>query len=486
LLGKRLAGANLCLYRNGSDGQGLIQVSATGDFRLITKASQLAPIIIDSLALQVTKEGKIIGELPAATHLNAMLFAEVFLGQFRPVDQVALQPLYLRDFSFVQPGYHDCGEEGCLLYMGSKPRIDTSTEMINRFLDVMDFASNADRSNTVAAALTVLLRNHWPGAKPIAVVTATKSHAGKGTIADFIRGNVAKAEILYESVDWPMQNQFHQQYVRNPDIGMMYLDNVRLDSAGGRGRFIRSAFLESFLTSPDIHLASPGAGQLARVRNRFVMAITTNDGMLSPDLLNRALPIHLAPKGNVQSRRSPIGNPKLEFLPANQERMAAELRGMIERWKSCDRPLDESAKHPMTPWARTIGGILKANGFTDFLANYETRISRDDPIRESLAILASAAPGQELRPMEWADLAVRQGLAKTIFSPSERETSNGRERGIGVVFCRHLDEVFESRTPTQEIRVRLEGGFRRWTKGQNPSTRYVFRVLEEKAIPIED
>src|SRR5262249_16457857 len=249
-----------------------------------------------------------------------------------------------------------------------------------------------------------------------------------------------------------------QQYARNPNIGMMYLDNVRLDSAGGRGRFIRSAFLESFLSSPEIHLASPSVGEPARLKNRFVVAITTNEGMLSPDLLNRALPIHLAPKGNVQGRQSPIGNPKLEFLPQNQERLTAELRGMIERWKACGRPLDDTVKHPMTPWAKTIGGILMANGFTDFLANYETRATRDDPIREALTILASAAPGQELRPGEWAELALEQGLARTLFSTSERDTSKGRERGIGIVFSRHRDETFEARTPTKQILVRLEGG----------------------------
>jgi hypothetical protein len=318
------------------------------------------------------------------------------------------------------------------------------------------------------------------------VVTATKSHAGKGTITEFIRGNVAKADILYESIDWPMQSQLQRQFTQNPDIGFLCLDNVRLDSAGGRGRFIRSGFLESFVTNPEINLASPGAGEPARLKNRFVMAITTNDGMLSPDLLNRALPIHLAPKGDVQSRQSPIGNPKLEFLPQNQERIAAELRGMVERWKSRGRPLDDAAKHPMTPWARTVGGILMANGFTDFLANFETHKSLDDPIREALAILASAAPGQELRPAEWADLAVKHGLAKTLFSPGERDTSNGRERGIGSILSRHRDETFEAVTLTCQILVRLEGGHRRWSKGKNPHKRYVFTILKEKAIPIEE
>jgi hypothetical protein len=486
LLGRRLAEVNRCLYRHRSNGQGLIQLLAGGEHRLITRAAQLAPIIVDSLTLQVTKEGQVTGELPTAMHLNAMLASESFLGQFRPVDHIARQPLYLRDFSVAQPGYQDYGQEGCLLYVGSAPRMLEGVETMTRFLDVMDFAANADRSNTVAAALTVLLRNHWPGAKPVVVVTATRSHAGKGTIAEFVHGKVATADLLYEGVDWPMQSQFQRQYARNPDIGLMHLDNVRLDSAGGRARLIRSAFLESFLTSPELQLAAPGVGEPVRLQNHFVMTITTNDGRLSPDLLNRALPIHLAPKGSVQDRPSPIGNPKLEFLPANQERLEAELRGMIERWKSCGRPRDEAAKHPMTPWAQAIGGILKANGFTDFLANYATRVTLDDPVRGALAILASAAPGQQLRPAEWAELAVREGLARTLFPPGDRETPKGRERGIGVVLNRYREEIFETRTPTKKMRVRLDGGYRRWTKGKNPSTRYLFRVLEEEFLPIEE
>src|SRR5579884_1501328 len=43
---------------------------------------------------------------------------------------------------------------------------------------------------TVALALTVMLRNFWPGAKPMGVVTATKSHAGKDTIIHFAAGSI--------------------------------------------------------------------------------------------------------------------------------------------------------------------------------------------------------------------------------------------------------------------------------------------------------
>lgn len=187
--------------------------------------------------------------------------------------------------------------------------------------------------------------------------------------------------------------------------------------------------------------------------------------------MNRSLPIHLAPHGDVHSRETPIGNPKLEFLPRNRGRIEAEFRGMIETWKEAGCPLDRSVKHPMSRWARTIGGILMVNGFTDFLSNYGTRKTADDPIRESLAILGAAKPGKRLRPMQWAKTAVRLGLAKILFSPVERDSAKGQERAIGVVMKRHLDVLFEAASETKRYRLQLEGGFRRWKRGDPPHTR---------------
>jgi hypothetical protein len=484
-LGEQLAARNTALFRNGSNGHGLIHVLANGDQRFITKASQFAPLIVDTFTLKVMKKGEVHSELPQACHLNAMLNSEAFLKQFRPVDSVARTPLYLDDFSHVRPGYHDGGEGQRLLYVGPAPRIADSTETINCFLDVMAFASNADRTNTVAAALTILLRHRWPGEKPVVLVTANKSHAGKGTITDFIRGAVLKADILYENTDWPMQSQLQRQISDNPEIGMICLDNVRLDSAGGRARCIRSGFIESFVTNPEIILAAPGVGELARLKNSFVVTINSNDGSLSPDLMNRALSIHLEPKGDVQARITPIGNPKLDFLPQNQDRIEAELRGMIERWKDAGVPLDKSISHPMTPWARTVGGILKVSGFADFLANYGVRKASDDPIQEALGILAASKLGAQLTPMEWAKIAVEQGLVKTLIQTNERDTERGRERGIGVLLSRHLEETFEAVTDTERIHVRLNGGYRRWG-GQNPHKRYYFEVLQRELLPVQE
>jgi hypothetical protein len=113
-------------------------------------------------------------------------------------------------------------------------------------------------------------------------------------------GEVGWRNILYESQDWPMQSQFQRQIRLDADIGLVMFDNVRLDSAGGRATMIRSAFLEGFVTSAEVTLASPGAREALRVRNKYVVTINTNDGAMSPDCMNRSLSIHLAPVGDVQ------------------------------------------------------------------------------------------------------------------------------------------------------------------------------------------
>jgi hypothetical protein len=463
-----------------------LYVHSDGKVRRITRGTELAPIIVDRVKMRVVKEGKVVSELPTASHLQAMLLSEAFLVEFLPVDEVALKPFYLDDFSLAKPGYNDAGPGQRVLYLGPEPEIANSTATIEAFLSVMDFATNADRTNTIAAALTLLLRHHWCGEKPLVLVTATKSHSGKGTVTEFIRGRVPKADLLYESVDWPMQSQFQRQVQGNPDIGLVMFDNVRCDSAGGRAKFIRSGFIESFVTNPEVILASPGNGEPLRLVNRYVVTINTNDGRLSADLMNRALPIHLAPIGDVQNRQLPIGNPKLDFLPRNRDRIEAELRGMIERWKAAGRPTDESVKHSMTPWARTIGGILKVNGFTDFLANCGSRKTTDDPVREAIGLLGSVSPGKQLHPRAWAKLAVEHGLVKTLVSPNERDAERGRERAMGVVLKKHLEETFDVQTDTKLFRLRLIGGCRRWVTGKNPHVRYSFTVLEEHVLPTDD
>jgi hypothetical protein len=217
-----------------------------------------------------------------------------------------------------------------------------------------------------------------------------------------------------------------------------------------------------------------------------VIAISTNFGTVSEDILNRSLPIHLHPVGHIAERDSSIGNPKLEFLPKNRDEIAAELRGMIERWRDAGSPRDTDVRHPFSVWASMVGGILKVSGVEGFLANYRKRGVADDPVRAAIGLLAASMHGEEWhKPEVWVREVARLGIVKKLIPKGDQENFESRMRGLGVVFSAHADEQFEVNTESEDLTVRLEKARRRFD-GDEPHTRYRLVVMERSDIPTED
>lgn len=468
------------LYRCPGYGQGLLLVLPDGKPVPIRAGADLAPVIVDRVVVTVYLDGKPKGSKIPAPHLNAMLRSEAFLRKFRIVDQITSVPVYLPEFVLAAPGYNNGGPDHRYLYTGDRPRISATLDRINAFLDVMAFETTADRTNAVAAALTALLRNHWPGGKPIVLVTATKSHAGKDTVILFASGTTRQCSISYQGTNWALERSLVEALNQSPDTGVVVIENARLDK---RDRCIASAFIERLATDPEPLLFSTGTGPASRRRNDLVLAISTNFGTVSEDILNRSLPIHLNPVGSIADRKSPIGNPKLEYLPAHREEIAAEIRGMIERWKAAGKPLDNAVKHPFSVWAKTVGGILKFSGFEEFLGNYGTRKVSDDPLRRGLGLLRANLHGEDWhRADEWARRA-KLGIVKQVIPPGDQDSREGRKRGIGVVLSAHRDETFAVETENEILTLRLERKRGRFGEGQ-PQVRYRFALLEQ--VPIAD
>jgi hypothetical protein len=477
-LGKLLASKLSRQLYQSADGDGLIQIMG-GKVRRIATARDLTSLLIDYVRIAVIKNGKYQGERIASETLTAMLHAKVFLKNFREVKDVATTPVVLSDFTLAQPGYN---ELDAVLYLGSATGSAAKMDATIRFLDVMEWASNADRTNAVAAFLTIPHRLWWPGGKPFILVTANKSHAGKTTVCEFINiDKTATARIEYEDKDWPMQNQLYTQLMQKPEIGIISFDNVRTDSSGGRAKVIRSGYVESFVTSSEVVIGRATAHKAVWAANKFVVMLNSNEGSLSIDLLNRSLPIRLAPTGYVTQRRSPIGNPKLEYLPANRRQIEAERWGMIDRWVKAGKPLDEAVSHyPMGPWAKVIGGILLVNGFKDFLANYTATRFVADPIREAISILAFQNAGKPKRAAELVKSAVKEGLLKTLLPGVDPANEGAAERALGHFFRDYIGELFTAHTATdnawEKVTYRLlkrQGRF-----GEpHPHHRYLFEEV---------
>jgi len=203
---------------------------------------------------------------------------------------------------------------------------------------------------------------------------------------------------------------------------------------------------------------------------------------VSEDLLLRSLPFHLSPTGDVAARPTPIGNPRFEFLPKHREDIEAEVRGLIENWKDQRRPLDNSVRHPFSNWASVVGGILKVNGFENFLQNYSTRRSNDDPVRHRLGLLGAAHRDCWELPAFWAGLVADLGLEGDLIPPADRGTPKARSRGIGVTLSRHDKEEFGVTTDDLVLALQLKKQRRRFEAGTEPSTRYAFVTLSNEAI----
>ena len=476
-LGKLLAAHDPGLFRR-ADSYGLYK-TVPGKNTAVTVATgkALRSLLVDTVDIEVIKDGKFSSDmLPVAT-LDTMLGTECFLAPFRPVYRIVTSPVYLPDFTLTQPGYNPGG----VLYLGPAPAVSESLEFTNKFLDVMEWAGSADRTNAVAAALLVHLRLLWPGGKPVVLITATVSGAGKGTVMKYAAGNVRRANILYENLDWPIQRQLQPQLNRHPDVGVITSDNVRTDSS--HSREIRSGFLEGFITDQEIILNAPGGGPEVRSPNAFVYFINTNEGVFSKDFLNRSILSHLAPKGDVTEthRNCPIGDP-LEYLDKHREQLDAELRGVIEKWKKAGRPLlpDAPEGHRMVDCTRTLGGILQVSGFKDFLGNYRSVRAACNPIGQSLGILAAAHPGKEMTAREWAAWAVTEGL-DNLFGPGSRGRDKvlSQEREMGWRLKAFIDHTVEFVTEDGgRLRFKLRKDKRRWN-GLDPHYRYWFQPEDQ-------
>lgn len=297
-LGERLAQVG-DLFRQPQYGDGLVMLLPGEKTVDVKKGTDLAPIIVDRVRVRILKEGKTKGGQISASHLNAMLRSNTFLKHFLTVDYVTPRALFMPGFALTRPGYNDGGDGHRVLFVGEQPHVSGSLDHINEFLDVMDFQSNADRTNAVAGLLAVVLHNHFPGGKPIIVVTATKSHAGKDTAIMFMAGIEPQCSISYQATNWALERSFVGAIKHNPQTALLSIENARLDR---RDKFIASAFVERFATDPEPMLFSTGTGGPVRRKNDIVLAISTNFGSVSEDIMNRALPIHLNPVGNIANR----------------------------------------------------------------------------------------------------------------------------------------------------------------------------------------
>jgi len=124
-----------------------------------------------------------------------------------------------------------------------------------------------------------------------------------------------------------------------------------------------------------------------------------------------------------------------------REEILDELCGMVEKWRDEGCVLDESVKHPMQDWSRTIGGILKCNGFEGFLTNWSMQRNVNDIVRDSIARIALVSPPDTwLRVDTIHKTAEIEGVVGRLMDRTHRESDKSVQQELGRILSCHQDE----------------------------------------------
>ena len=118
-----------------------------------------------------------------------------------------------------------------------------------------------------------------------------------------------------------------------------------------------------------------------------------NNTKASPDLVSRGLPIRQHYEGKPEDRDFGHRDP-LRYARDHRQEILGELAGIVLRWNQVGQP-EGHQDHRLTKWARTIGGIMSANGFPEFLTNLASAAAEFNTALDALAALAEAAIASE-------------------------------------------------------------------------------------------
>ena len=326
--------------------------------------------------------------------LGVLLNAEPVEKALPRIQMYARRPVFTGDFHLQGPGYDPTS--GILVHgpaitpiltapVAAEQPIDRLPPRLRELLGGFCFRESCDLVNTVGLMVTGLLANHFiENPKAIAVIDGNQPGIGKTllmSLVGMILDGVVPQLLKYTPHDDELQKQICAT-LRPGRQSVLLFDNAKHFC----GSAISSPVIEANSMAPEISMRILGYSQNFVRPNDVLWALTMNQTRLSPDLVSRSLPIRLAYLGEAGKRRFDGPDP-LQFARERRLEILGELAGMVIRWNQLGRPMGPHT-HRCHRWAQLIGGILTANGFPEFLANYDTAANEFDANREELATVA--------------------------------------------------------------------------------------------------
>lgn len=371
-----------------------------------------APALLANIVLcRLEREDAPPVEFPLpSSALATLLHSEEVRGGLPRIELYARRPVYSRAYVLLGPGYHPAER---VLVHGARVEPDTAPlpagptaldclpPRLRTLLSGFCFASPADLANAVGLLVTGLLVNLFvEKGKPVALVDGNQPGVGKSllilVLGIVLDGRVPQL-IHYTANEEELQKRICAT-LRSGEQSVLLIDNAKDDN----GSAVSSQTLEAKSVAPQISLRILGTSTNFVRPNDVLWAITMNCTRVSPDLVSRGLPVRLQHDGRPEDRTFAGPHP-LEFARDHRLEILGEVAGLVERWTADGRP-DGRRGHRLTEWARVVGGVLAANGLSDFLANYQEAAAEFDAGHDDLVALFELAAGEPNGPVAFTTI----------------------------------------------------------------------------------
>ena len=309
----------------------------------------------------------------------------------------ARRPVFDRSFVLRGPGWH--GDINALVHGihvepvqldgpdEGLPAIERLPTRLQELLTDFAFRGDADVANAVGIMLTGMLFMLFvePG-KAIALLDGNQPSVGKtlfARVVGILLDGVDPKLIPFTANDEELGKCLCATLKGEPQSVVIF-DNAKLKS----GAEVSSTVIEANCTAPHISLRILGRSENYSRPNDLVWFVTMNNTKASPDLVQRGVPIRFYYEGNPGERDFGDRDP-LKYAKQHRAELLGELAGMIIRWNQLGR-LPGPRPHRLSEWGRTVGGILHANGLSEFLENLDEAAAEFNTELDALAALAEA------------------------------------------------------------------------------------------------
>ncbi len=360
---------------------------------------------------------------------------------------------YDANWNLLKPGYN---EEAATYVYGDVIEPVESFETWNELLKDFCFEDEASRTNYIGS----ILGNFCYGAVgrgPLLAISGNMRLLGKTLLAQIaqvlIDGYVSDS-LTYTSDDTEFEKRIGTKLKKGTRVPL--IDNLK---SKNRRKELGSACLERMLTDEIITTRRLHSSDDITCANDILFILTMNDGLLSPDLTTRSVPVALRYYADPRKRKFKLSRKRiLAFVQKHRAQLIAELLGMVEVWRRAGMPMKTDAKHRVDDWSEAVGGILQVNGLRGFLSNVErVEAEHDRVLHELLRVVTSLA---NEKSFGYADV-IRQADALKVLEdelPSwkrqksrEQAASDLLERVVGKKIEFDGQMVHVSRVPKSRL-----------------------------------